>query len=374
MSEPDFRGRLESLLTRVRAEGLNAALVLGRANIFYFTGTDVGEALLVTEGCEAALLVPRLDYVRALDELKVGQVDVYARVESDVEVSEYEEVVRGDLVSAIGRLVRDRGVDPSRLGATMGRLDHSTYEKLLKALPGIKGIDEIVKGLRAVKGEDELRLIREAVRIAEEAMRRAVDSLEEGVTELEVVAEAERTIYGRGAVRAFDTIVAFGDHTAHPHAAPGARRLREGDLVKIDLGVRYGGYCSDITRTFVYGKPSSKQRGLLEVVLEAQKAAMESVRSGVRASDVDAAARARLGRDGLARYFVHGTGHGLGVEVHEHPSLAPGSKDELVSGMVVTVEPGVYIRGYGGIRIEDMVLVTHSGCEVLTGFAKMVSV
>jgi Xaa-Pro aminopeptidase len=168
----------------------------------------------------------------------------------------------------------------------------------------------------------------------------------------------------------FDLIIASGERGALPHATSGGRSMREGDLVVVDLGARVDGYCSDLTRTVAIGRPGDEQRDVYRLVWEAQRRGLEAVRAGVAAVDADAAARSFLTEQGHGEHFGHGLGHGVGREVHEAPRLSKQSEDHLAAGMVVTVEPGIYIEGWGGVRIEDLVLVTKDGCEILSAAAK----
>ena len=198
-------------------------------------------------------------------------------------------------------------------------------------------------------------------------MEGALKLLKPGVRELEVGAEIEYQMRQRGASGpAFETIVAFGERSAYPHARPTAKRLRKNELVVLDLGVILAHYCSDLTRTVVVGRASTRVRRWHKAVQEAQAAAIRAVRPGASCGDVDAAARNVLAGYRLDRYFIHSTGHGLGLEVHEDPRVAKGQKQTLEPGNVITIEPGVYLQGVGGIRIEDDVVVHAERTEVLT--------
>jgi Xaa-Pro aminopeptidase len=209
--------------------------------------------------------------------------------------------------------------------------------------------------------------MRKAAVLASEVVQHAIRLLKPGVRELEVAAEIEFQMRKQGASGpAFESIVAFGERTALPHARPTAKRLRKNELVVLDLGAILGHYCSDITRTVYVGKAPKRVKEWYKAVLEAQSAAIAAVRSGVACEDVDAAARGTLANYKLDRYFVHSTGHGLGLEVHEDPRVARGQKARLEPGTVITIEPGVYVPGVGGIRIEDDVAVHEDRSEILT--------
>jgi Xaa-Pro aminopeptidase len=217
------------------------------------------------------------------------------------------------------------------------------------------------------KDSGELAQMREAAILAGEIVRFAVGILKSGVREFEVAAEIEYQMRKRGASGpSFETIVAFGKRAALPHARPTGKRLRKNELVVIDLGVILGHYCSDITRTVFLGRAPKRIRVWYRAVLEAQAEAIEAAKSGVACGDVDAAARRVLAKYNLDQLFVHSTGHGLGLEVHEDPRVAKGQERRLEPGNVITIEPGVYAEGIGGIRIEDDVAVHASRTEVLT--------
>jgi Xaa-Pro aminopeptidase len=224
-----------------------------------------------------------------------------------------------------------------------------------------------VENLRAIKDANELANMRGAAAIASQVFESILPTIRPGVTELEVAAEVEYRLKRAGASGpSFETIVAAGKHTAWVHARPSPKRLRKNELVMVDQGAILRGYCSDMTRTVFLGRAPSRVRRLYRAVADAQEAAKQVIRSGIRAEQVDSAARQVLRRNGLARYFIHSTGHGLGLEVHELPRLGKGEQTVLQAGMVMTVEPGIYLEEVGGIRIEDDLVVTATGAESLT--------
>jgi Xaa-Pro aminopeptidase len=255
-----------------------------------------------------------------------------------------------------------------RLGFEAERMTVAAHADLAAALPGVRLVPlrETVESLRAVKDDGEIAAIRSALAVAATALSGVVRRLR-GSSEVEVAERLRAAIRrGGGEQESFPTIVAAGPRGAQPHAVPTSNRIGGGDLVVIDYGVRLRGYCSDLTRTFSPQKWELKARRIYQTVLEAQRAAIGVIGPGVKASAVDAAARSLIDRAGYGACFGHGTGHGVGLEVHEKPTLSPKSGDILLPGMVVTVEPGIYLEKYGGVRIEDMVLVTTTGCEVMS--------
>jgi Xaa-Pro aminopeptidase len=222
-----------------------------------------------------------------------------------------------------------------------------------------------------VKSPREVELIRGAVKINSEAYERALKRYKPGMLESELGAELDYQMRRLGAeYAAFDTIVASGAHSALPHAHPRAVEIEANALLLVDMGAQANGYASDMTRMALPGKPSRRAKQLYRAVLDAQLEAIGATRAGATAASVDQAARRVLKSAGLDSLFIHSTGHGLGLEIHEHPRIGKTEKSALQAGMVITIEPGVYVEGWGGIRIEDTVLVTDGGCEVLTPTAK----
>jgi Xaa-Pro aminopeptidase len=228
-------------------------------------------------------------------------------------------------------------------------------------------VDALVDHLRAIKDPSEVDRIRAAARLGSEVMEEAIRLIRPGVTELDIASEINFRMRRKGASgESFESIVAAGARSALPHARPTSRRIGKNELVVLDMGAILRHYCSDLTRTVHVGRASAKVRRWYHAVLEAQAAAKDVVKAGVTSGAVDGAARGVLQRKGLGRYFVHSTGHGIGLEIHEEPRLARAQKNVLEAGNVVTLEPGVYVEGVGGIRIEDDVLVTSRGAEILT--------
>lgn len=277
-------------------------------------------------------------------------------------------IVRGDNLAAAGKHLKGRG--RLRAGFEAARLSVAAKLRLGKASGARiawRGIENWVEELRAVKDAGELVLLRDAAALGSAVFEEVLPLIRPGVRELELAAEMDYRIKRRGASGpSFETIVAFGERTAMPHAVPTMRALRRNELVLLDWGAILRGYCCDLTRTLFVGRAPAEVRRRYGAVVEAQRAAMETLRPGASAEEVDAAARRILRRRRLGRHFVHSTGHGIGLEVHEEPRLAQGQKRRMVAGHVVTLEPGVYLEGEGGIRVEDDAVVTAGGCELLT--------
>lgn len=290
---------------------------------------------------------------------------VQARAEtSGIRIRQQE----GALLDSVARVLRDSrsrkvGFDPVHL--TVAQLQSA--RKASGSRLGWVSAPGMIETLRMRKEAGELAQMRKAAILAGEIVEFAVGLLKPGVRENEVAAEIEYEMRRRGAAGpSFETIVAFGERSALPHARPTRKRLRKNELVVLDLGVILGHYCSDITRTVFVGRAPKRIRMWYKAVQEAQKAAISKAKEGVACGDVDAAARGVLAGYGLESLFVHSTGHGLGLEVHEDPRVAKGQGRRLESGNVITIEPGVYAEGIGGIRIEDDVAVHAGRTEVLT--------
>jgi len=242
------------------------------------------------------------------------------------------------------------------------------YELLKKNLPGVKFSQEsgLVEELREIKDEEELGRIRKAAEIAESAFKKTLKKLKPGVLELELAAELEYNMRLAGAEgAAFPTIVASGERGAMPHGVASGKKIANGELIVIDFGAVYKGYCSDLTRTVGLGIINGLKRRQYKVVYEAQQNALSSIRSGVNLSVPDKKARNYLKKSGMDKHFTHGLGHGIGRDVHENPSISNTTKGVFKAGMTVTVEPGVYYKGDFGIRIENDVIVNDKGCEIL---------
>ena len=300
-----------------------------------------------------------------------GRYVTQARAEvPGVEIFEFRNRMEG--VAAVAR----RGGVGS-VGFESSLLSVEEYLRLQEALPEVT-LRPLPKGfelLRAVKDDGEIDRIREAARISGEALAAIREMIRPGVREEEIALELEYRMRRGGAEQvSFETIVAAGPDTALPHATPCRREIADGDFVMIDYGAVFEGYRSDETCTVVVGHASDRQRDMYRLVLEAHDRAIRAVRAGVSCGEIDRIARACLAEAGMAGYFSHGTGHGVGLDVHEAPRLASGREELLQAGMVVTVEPGVYLPGVWGIRIEDTVLVKQGGCEILTRTPKELAV
>ncbi len=263
---------------------------------------------------------------------------------------------------------------------TLGFEDHNVnfafYKKLVKRKIRLKQLTNMVEQIRITKSKQELAYVSTAVKRAESAFRKLQPFIRSGTTEKKLALKLEGLLKSEGCkVLPFEVIVASGPTSALPHAQPTERKLRGGDLVVIDWGGEYKGYNSDMTRTVLLkGRSISKQKDLYYHVLEAQKRAINKVRSGVKAADIDSAARSYIKKAGYDEFFGHGTGHGVGLAVHEKPVVSWRSREVIDENMVFTVEPGIYLPGFGGVRIEDMVIAKKGGADVMTSLPKKLKI
>ncbi|WP_206812745.1 aminopeptidase P family protein [Paradesulfitobacterium ferrireducens] len=341
--------RLTKLRTKMTSEKFDAFLCMRPENRRYLSGfTGSAGMLLITQ--DQAFLLTDFRYLEQaaaqapeFQVVKIGNepFKTLAELDQGIEVLGFE----GDFVTF----------------EEYGKLEQNFARTRLVSRP------ELVNHLRSVKEPSEIELIREAVRIADDAFSEILQFISVGQTEAEIALHLEFSMRQAGASGpSFDFIAASGWRSAMPHGVASSKKVQQGEFLTLDYGAIYQGYCSDITRTVCLGEPDEKQRALYDTVLAANRAGIAAVRPGLTGKEVDAAARKLIEDAGYGEYFGHGLGHSVGLAIHEGPNLSPREERVLEPGMVVTVEPGIYLPDYGGVRIEDMVLVTEQGCEVLT--------
>jgi Xaa-Pro aminopeptidase len=340
--------RLEAL---VAARELDRLLVTDLVNVGYLTGFGgTNGACVCGEG------------------VRVFLTDFRYTERAEAEIEGWDVVtVTDDWMGGIA------GYLAGRSGFEDHKMSVRALKKLEEKLPdgvALEGAGGIVEKLRRVKGEAELAAIAAAAELADEVWRWSLERGLEGRGEVEVAGAAEARMRELGAEPSFPTIVAAGPNGALPHAEPGAREIGAGELVVFDMGAKLDGYCSDGTRTFATGEPGERAREVYEAVRESQEAALAAVRAGERAEAVDTVARDLIAAAGHGERFGHGLGHGVGLEVHEEPRVSQRSEDVLEAGEVVTIEPGIYLPGELGVRIEDLVVVTAEGHRNLSGLPK----
>lgn len=336
--------------TAFKNSEIDNIIVFNNANITYFTNFSGATALLIPEKGDCILYVLNVNYAQAKEQVHGLTVELK---KANVNLMEK--------ISKQAASTKKIGVDSLQI---------ESWRQLAKAAGGEEKLElagNYIQELRKIKDEEEVTLIREACRLAKIGMQAAYETVKPGIRETEVAAQIEYDMRKNGSYgTAFDTIVASGASSAFPHGSSSDRLICEGDLVVVDLGATYKFYRSDITRTFIAGKPSDKQKKIHQTVVDAQDEAFKALKPRITGKKVDAVARQFIENAGFVDYFSHGLGHGVGIEIHEPPTLSPEGNEALAAGNVVTVEPGIYIPGFGGVRIEDTVLVTKDGAEKLT--------
>ncbi|AXY25185.1 peptidase M24 family protein [Suicoccus acidiformans] len=341
--------RIEAIRDYLKEEQMDAMLVTNLKNVFYlanFTGT--AGLILLTQ--EKAFFMTDFRYRQQATEQAKG----------------FEVIIReGTQTEALQGLIDQEGIERLMLEADDMKL--STYEDLEDALDvDFYSSRGVIEAIRAVKDPEEVERIRKACQITDEAYTHILDFIQVGMTELEVANELERFMKAKGAsAMSFDTIVASGYRSAMPHGVASDKVIEAGDMVTIDFGCYYQGYSSDMTRTFAIGDVDPELEKIYAIVLEAHERVIAQAKAGMTGAEVDAIARDYISEQGYGEYFGHSTGHGLGIDVHEEPAIASRNEEPLEEYMVITDEPGIYIEGLGGVRIEDDLLVLADGVESL---------
>lgn len=358
----EIQARISRATSRLADAGIDALLVTNMLNVRYLTGFTGSAGMLLIGGDEPVFITDGRYGEQAT--LELGAAGVDARIEVFTTTS------RELLVGAVGGI--------QRLGLEADDVSWSRQRQLADEwLPTCQLVPTVglIEALREVKDAGEIARLAAASGIADRALTELRHHLGNAPTEREFALMLDDAMRSFGAeAPSFDTIVASGPNGARPHAQPSNRIISDGDLVVIDFGATFDGYHSDMTRTVTVGKPTSRQTEMLEAVLTAQRAGVEAVRAGIAAREVDSVCRKILESAGLGDAFTHGTGHGIGLEIHEGPRVSSQSDDTLVAGNVVTVEPGVYLGDHGGVRVEDSVVVTDEGSICLTNASKDTSV
>jgi Xaa-Pro aminopeptidase len=352
----DYRARQRRLAEVIAAKRLDALVVTHLPNVRYLCGFTGSNALLLAGIARPILFTD-------------GRYTEQARLEArNARVVISKGALLADVAKHIARFnLADIGFEAEHISAAT----RSEFRRRLSSRASLRHSVGMVEELRIIKDAGEIAAIRHAVMTAAALFEPLLPSIRPGKPETTIAGEMEFAARRAGAEgMSFETIVASGERSALPHGRASAAALPERGFVILDYGVRIGGYCSDMTRTVHLGTPASRAHSMYEAVCEAQQAAVTAVRAGVAAGEVDDAARGVLQRAGFGRYFTHSTGHGVGLEIHEAPRIAHGQTLNLQAGMIITIEPGIYIPGVGGVRIEDMVCVTETGCEILTPTTK----
>lgn len=354
-------GGVRRLLKKNKSQSI---LVTNLTNISYLCGFSGSNGFLIVSLEDAVLLT---DF-RYAEQVKS-------------EVQNVRVLIFKDFYKDLNKVLKKMALKKVLFEAS--NLTYASYNNYKNALPdfSLKPSYGLVEELRIIKDVFEIQTIRDAIKIADKgfdaAKKQVSKSLQSGksLTELDIARLIEKTVKKAGATEhSFPTIVGTGVRSALVHGKPGNVQVEKGGYLLIDMGVKFNGYCSDETRTFGVGSLGKKHKDIYKVVKDAHDKALEKVKDGVKASAVDRAGRALINKAGYGKFFGHGTGHGTGLDIHESPSLSSKSSDVLKAGMVVTVEPGIYIEGFGGVRIEDLVLVTKDGFEFLSNDKKALAI
>lgn len=345
------RQRREKLHFIFSEKEIDTLLITNLTNIRYLTGFTGSFAWLLLQPEEAVVLTSGLYTNQIAQEVP----------DLPIKPTAIEDPTK-TLVETI------QEVGTKRLGFEAGSVTYQFVQTLQERLQGVElvPLENGVESLRLIKEPQEIELIRQAVGIVDAAFEHIQRLLRPEMTEWDLAMEIDFFIRRQGALPAFETLVVSGERSAFPHGRPTERRLQEGDFVTLDFGARYQGYCSDITRTVVIGRATEEQKRLYQAVLEAVETCLQAIRPGRKGKEIDALAREVFANYQLEDYFGHSLGHSIGLTVHDGPGFSQREENELKAGMVATVEPGVYLPGLGGVRIEEDILITETGCEVLT--------
>ena len=355
--------KMKKLSSKLSPTGREAALITNETNIRYFTDFPNSEGSLFVTRDKAYLLVDSRYGEAAQNKVTNAEVVVYEKYYDTLSklILEYE--IRDLLIEADSMTV-----------SSLMNLQKKTEDTGCRIMPNDR-LDKLIVAQRIVKSKGEIEKMRRAQQITEEALTELLNMVKPGVKESQLAFELEFLMRKKGAEGiSFDLITITGKNTSMPHGVPGDAEVRNGDFVTFDIGALYEGYHSDMTRTYAVGQVSDEQREVYETVLRSQLAGLAKVRAGIKAYDVDRTSRAVIARAGYGEYFRHSTGHGVGLDIHEEPFVSARGETLLSEGMVITVEPGIYLPGKFGVRIEDMVVVTKDGCENLATLPKELTI
>ncbi|MFC5542554.1 MAG: Xaa-Pro peptidase family protein [Bacilli bacterium] len=358
-----MKKRIEKVQSYLKDQHIDLAFITNPDNVFYFSGfrSNPHERLLgiaIFQDMDPFIICPKMEIPDA--KASGWPFDVIGHGDTD------------QPWNILANEIQSRTKNISTIAIEKEHLTVDRYESLQSCIQDASfvSIDEQMNQLRVIKDADELEKLRQAAALADYAIDVGVKAIKEGITELEIVQIIESAIKEKGYSMSFETTVLSGPKAASPHGTPGNRKIQKGDFVLFDLGVIYEGYCSDITRTVAFGEITEEQRKIYETVKRSNEQSIKAVKPGVRCMDLDRISRDIISQEGYGEYYTHRLGHGLGISIHEFPSVTGTNELELKPGMVFTIEPGIYKTGVAGVRIEDDVVVTENGVEVLTKYPK----
>jgi len=363
--------RLKKFIKEMKLYDINLTFITSPINIYYLTGILITPyerlvVLLVLENGNMIIFIPKLEeeWVKKASKKISQHLEIISWDDNENAVLKLSNVVKKLHPSSIGSIAVEKK-----------NISLAFFEKFSNVFHNIKweNADGILESLRLLKSKEEVKYISSAVTYTDKAFEYFFKYLKPGKRELEMV-DLVSTYFKKLGTKIWDSYfnvqVVSGEKSANPHGIPGSRKIKKGDFVILDMGVKVNGYCSDMTRTFIVGNYSKKQREIYETVIDAQRAAINIVKPGIPIQKVDEVARSYIESKGYGRYFIHRIGHGIGLEVHEEPSLSAQNKNLLNEGMVFTIEPGIYIPEIGGVRIEDDILVTKKEAKVMGNYPK----
>lgn len=356
--------RIQQFIDWMKAENISAGFITSKANVFYLTkfNTDPHErlvSLLVFQDEAPILVAPNMEREQILACGWENEIIGYSDTDNPWSMIKQAVVKRGITIQSLA-------IEKEHLIYQRAEMLNEIFEN-----PSFVTAEDKLHELRMIKDSEEISILREAAKLADYGVEVGVNSIKEGKSELEVLATIEFELKKKGIREmSFSTMVLTGEKTAAPHGKPGLETIKKGDFILFDLGVVLDGYCSDITRTVALGSVNEKQREIYETVLKAQVEALNSCKPGLEIGIIDTTARTIITNKGYGDYFTHRIGHGLGIDVHEFPSMTSTNTNTLKAGMTFTIEPGIYVPKVGGVRIEDDVLITDNGFESLTKYPK----
>lgn len=356
--------RIDSLLKNMKEQDLDSMFVTSKANFYYLSNyyTEPHERLIavyVSHSMDPILIVPSMEVEDAKQAGWQFEIISYRDHENPWEL--------------FSKRLKDSNQVPASIGLEHDHITLERYEAIKQYLSNttIRDGKEILANLRVVKDKKEYTLLKQAAALADFGVKTGVEAIQEGVSELELIAKIEYELKKQGIQEmSFNTMALTGTKTASPHGTPSMKKIEKGDIVLFDLGVIFEGYCSDITRTVAYKSITEEQENIYKTVLQAEQKAIEASEVGTSVGKLDQIARGHIETAGYGDYFTHRLGHGLGIETHEYPSMHSNNTLPLKTGMCYTIEPGIYVPGQGGVRIEDMVYMTDKGAEILTAYPK----
>lgn len=359
--------RLSGVMTWLKEKNVDFAFVQTKANVFYLSklykeAHERVVGILIFPAADPIMICPNMEKPQAAS---VWDYEIIGYSDSENPWQLLEERLKKQLPHA------------ETIAIEKEHIAYTRADSLLQMYPASQfvSVEEKLLSLRLIKDENELAILKEAAKLADFGVEVGVHHIKAGKTEMDILAQIEFELKRKGIREmSFSTMVLTGAKTADPHGNPGITEITHGDFVLFDLGVVLEGYCSDITRTVVYKEINEKQRHIYETVLKAQQEALALCKIGTRIGDIDLAARNTISNAGYKEYFPHRIGHGLGIEVHEFPSMSENNNDLLQEGAVFTVEPGIYVPNIGGVRIEDDIVITKNGFESLTSYPKELTI